>query len=204
MTGLTAAQLADQLSVSRARVSQWVSEGKLDGCYIGDGRARRFDPDSVATRLNRTLSPGQMLGNGAKTKTALRQMDATPAAPPSREPSNVLDANDLDRYELAKIQSAEEDARRKRRDNQRDEGQWVLAAEVQRQTARAIAQEVARFELVIRDGSRAVADKFGMDYRAVRAAMMEIWRTHRASRVAALTDQAESARLTETESSEQV
>lgn len=57
---------------------------------------------------------------------------------------------------------------------------------------------------MIRDGARAVADRFGMDYRAVRAAMMEIWRTHRASRVAALTDQAESARLTETESSEQV
>ena len=57
MVGLNTTELAARLAVSKARVSQYVSEGKLDGCYVGEGRARRFDLDKVATALGRRLHP---------------------------------------------------------------------------------------------------------------------------------------------------
>lgn len=202
MTSLTATEIADRFQVSRARVSQWVSEGKLDGCFTGEGRARRFDPDAVADRLQRALDPGQMLGNGASTRRAIRAEAAGTKTATGRT-DGPLAAADPDRYELARIQNAEEDARRKRRDNERDEGRWVLAAEVQRTTARMIGQEVAQFETVLREGARAVADRFGIDYREARAVLMDIWREHRVQRVAALTDATSSATMTAEEQAAQ-
>ncbi|GGE26668.1 hypothetical protein SAMN05421774_11244 [Gemmobacter megaterium] len=208
MPELNATELAARLDVSKARISQYVSEGKLEGCFSGDGRARRFDLDKVAAALGKGLHPGQMLGNGAATKRAIRELDgdAPPTVPTTKAPRSgaPLDAKDPDRYELARIQNAEEDARRKRRDNQRDEGRWVLADEVQRQTARAMTQEVAQFEAVLRDAARAVADRFGLDYREVRKVLIDEWRKHRGQRSAQLVADAEVAPMTEAETAAQV
>ncbi|WP_323041136.1 hypothetical protein [Gemmobacter sp.] len=211
---INATELAAQLGLSKARVSQYVSQGVLDGCFEGDGRSRRFDPDRVKAALKRNLDPGQMLGNGSKTRAALkaepRPMSAIAAAiseprtPVSTYTDGALSASDLDRYELARIQSAEEDARKKRRENEREEGRWVLADEVQRQTARAIAQEVAQFETVIRDAARAAADHFGLDFREVRKVLMDQWRSHRGIRASDLETAADQANMTETEKAEQV
>jgi hypothetical protein len=190
---VNATELAQHLNVSKARVSQYVSSGVLDGCFQGDGRNRRFDLTAVQHALKKGLHPGQMLGNGADTRQALKTLAAAPPPAPSPKTDRALEPNDLDRYELAKIQSAEEDARRKRRDNQRDEGRWVLAEEVQRQTARLLAQEVAQFEVALRDAARAIADRLGVDARAARAVLMDVWRSHRGQRAAQLSGAAASA-----------
>ena len=198
---LNATQLADRLGVSKARVSQWVSEGKLAGCFQGDGRARRFDPTMVQKALSRGLDPGQMMGNGAATRKNLRDVDGDDAGPrPALKSGAALAPNDPDRYELARILSAEEDARRKRRDNERDEGRWVLAEEVERHTARALAREIGQFEVVLRDGARAVADILGVDFREVRKVLMDQWRTHRASRRDALSVEALAGTMSDVES----
>lgn len=209
MPELNATELAARLDVSKARISQYVSEGKLDGCFSGDGRSRRFDLDKVQAALGKALHPGQMLGNGAATRRALRDLvddDAAPMPAPPKPPKSgsALDPRDPDRYELARILNAEEDARRKRRDNERDEGRWVMAEEVQRQTARAMAQEVAQFETVLRDAARAVADRFGLDFREVRKVLMDQWRDHRGSRSALLVEGADAAAMTDTEKAAQV
>lgn len=195
---MNATQLADHLGVSKARISQYVAQGLLADCFEGEGRSRRFDPDRVRLALQRRLDPGQLLGNGAKTRQVLRQAVSDPAPPAPRPPraETVLTAADPDRYELARIQSAEEDARRKRRDNERDEGRWLLADEVQRQSARALTQEIAQFESALREMARAVADRMGLDYREVRAVMMTQWRAHRSTRAAELEQAAEGAGLT--------
>ncbi|SDX81531.1 hypothetical protein [Roseicitreum antarcticum] len=198
MGNLTASDIANHFDVSRARVSQWVSEGKLDGCYQGEGRSRRFDAAAVATALGKTLDPGQLMGNGAQTRRQIRSQGSD-APTPAPKKDALLAASDPDRYELARIQNAEEDARRKRRDNQRDEGRWVLAEEVQRQSAKALAQEIAQFETVLRDGARAVADRFGVDYREARALLMDLWRTHRVIRTDRLTEQVASVDMSAAE-----
>lgn len=206
MASLTATELATQLGLSKPRISQYVSEGKLAGCFVGDGRARRFDLGKVTAALGRGLDRGQMLGNGAATRKTLQAITGgEPAPKPAPLPSgSMLPPNDPDRYELARILNAEEDARRKRRDNERDEGRWVLADEVQRQTTRAMAQEIAQFESALREMARMVADRYGLDYREVRSTMMEQWRAHRGKRAEALSQEAEGAQMTPVEIEAQI
>lgn len=210
MTMLSSTELASTLSVSKARVSQYVSEGKLSGCYTGEGRARRFDLSKVTQALGRQLHPGQMLGNGADTRKALIALkpgrvdqedddDAIKTGSPLKTPpprdSGQLAGTDPDRYELARTQKAEEEARRLRRMNAEAEGTYVLAAEVERQVARVTAQEIAEFEAVLRDGARKVADKLGVDFKMVRQVLMEQWRGHRATRTDVLRVEAAAAEL---------
>lgn len=221
MALLNTTQLAQALSVSKGRVSQYVSEGKLKGCYTGDGLQRRFDLDKVAAALGRTLHPGQMLGNGAQTRQALRGLqieqprppiedddedDAPPrrpASPPQRE-SGELGARDPDRYELARTQKAEEEARRLRRMNAEAEGTFVLASAVERQVAQLMAQELAEVETVMRDAARRIADKLGVEFKAARQILMDQWREHRAKRTEALTVQAAQARLAPDEAEQDI
>ncbi|MDS9467340.1 hypothetical protein RGQ15_07100 [Paracoccus sp. MBLB3053] len=201
MTGLNTTELAARLAVSKARISQYVSEGKLDGCFSGDGRGRRFDLDKVANALGRRLHPGQMLGNGAGTREALRDLSGTDAPTP-RLPlrsDSELPPSDAARYEMARTLKAEEEARRLRRQNMAEEGTWVLAEEVQRITARAMGQEIAQFETVIRESARAVADQFGLDFRSVRKVLMDEWRRYRDGRAKAMGDLAGQAAMTEDE-----
>ncbi|WP_225029439.1 hypothetical protein [Xinfangfangia pollutisoli] len=205
MEGLTTTQLAERLAVSKARISQYVAEGKLAGCFTGAGRARRFDLARVAAALGRRLDLGQMAGNGLATRRALRDLaEGGPAAMPAPMPApmregGVLPLRDPDRLELATIQIKEEEARRRRRDNERDEGRWVLADEAQRQAARALAREIGQFEAVIREGARAVADRFGVEVREVRQVMLEEWRRHRARRRDQLRAEAGAADLSASE-----
>jgi hypothetical protein len=205
---LSATDLAGELGVSKARVSQYVSEGKLDGCFSGEGRDRRFDLSKVAARLNRTLHPGQLLGNGASTKQALRQIaaGADEEAPVRRAPRDggVLPEADPDRYELARIQKVEEEARRLRRMNAEAEGSYVLAAQAQLETTRLVAQEIAEFETVLREGARKIADELHVDFKAARQILMRYWREHRAARTNALQAQAGSAALSDAERVEDI
>jgi len=205
MRQLTTTELAQHLTVTKGRVSQWVSEGKLAGCYTGDGRARRFDLEKCAAALGRGLDKGQMLGNGSQTRKAIRQIRAeaelpiVPASPERVRRDGRLDDADPDRLELAKIATAEENLRRIRRDNELAEGHYVLADEAQRQMTRLIAQEIAEIETVLRDAARAVADKLGVDFKVVRQQLVATWREHRAGRVAVLADVAGQADMTEAE-----
>ncbi|WP_190305658.1 hypothetical protein [Roseicitreum antarcticum] len=70
---------------------------------------------------------------------------------------------------------------------------------MQRQSAKALAQEIAQFETVLRDGARAVADRFGVDYREARALLMDLWRTHRVIRTDRLTEQVASVDMSAAE-----
>lgn len=201
---IRAAEVARQFGVTRGRVSQWVSEGKLDGCFQGGGTARRFDLAKCAAALGKKLEPGQMMGNGAETRKRISSLlnlqpadndgddaaaDPVPTARPSQSRgsgASELGREDPDRYELARIQKAEEEARRLRRQNAQEEGTFVLASEVARDVARRMAQEIAEVDTVLREAARRIADRMGVDYKAVRLVLMETWREHRATRSEAL------------------
>lgn len=212
MTQINASSLAAALQVSPGRVSQYVSEGKLDGCYSGAGRARRFDLAKCVEALGRKLDRGQMMGNGADTRRALDAVNASQAEPkkapaPTKElPSGASELlpKDPDRYELARTQKAEEEARRLRRLNAEAEGTFVLASEVERQVAKVMAQEIAEVESVLREAARKVADSLGVDYKSVRQLLTETWRAHRSGRSEVLADVAAQARKTEDESAEDI
>lgn len=210
MTLINATALASALQVSPGRVSQYVSEGKLDGCYSGSGRARRFDLGKCVDALGKRLDRGQMMGNGAETRRAIDavksgQADIPSAAPRSPQSgATELPHKDPDRYELARTQKAEEEARRLRRQNAEAEGTFVLASEVERQVAKVVAQEIAEVESVLREGARKVADNLGVDYKAVRQLLTETWRAHRSGRAEALAEDASLALKTDAEIAEDI
>ncbi|MBT9386973.1 hypothetical protein KM176_24245 [Pseudooceanicola sp. CBS1P-1] len=197
---VTAAELAERMEVSRPRVTQWVQSGVLDGCFTGEGRGRRFDLGRAMAALGRNLDPAQMLGNGARTRRVLRAGESTPADLP--KPERGLPAKEPDRYELARILNAEEDLRRKRRDNEREEGRWILAEAAERSASALVAREIGQFEAALRDGARKIADTENLDYRSVRAVLLGVWRDHRAARARALARAAELAELSDAEREE--
>jgi hypothetical protein len=206
MQTLNATELAATLNLSKGRISQLVSDGRLDGCYTGDGRARRFDPTLVAQKLRGGLDQGQMLGNGAETSKAISAVlagEAQDAPPPktvsSRASDGALPDDDNDGYRMARQAKLSEEVRRIRRQNELDEGTMVLASEVERQVAKVLRQEIAQVEEALRTGARAVADQFGVDFRAVRQVLMTVWRAQRQDRSGVLDEQAEAADMTEAE-----
>lgn len=207
MTDLSATDLAKELGVSKGRVSQYVAAGQLDGCFNGSGRQRRFDLGRVAKALGRNLDRGQMLGNGSDTKKALGRIEEDPMSasdvPVPQHPAGATKIKDTDQsaYDMAKTQSAIEDARRKRRDNRMAEGQYVLADEVARQVTKAIGQEIREFESVLRDGARRIADDLGIDFLKARQLLVETFRAHRSTRAALLADTSKDMPMTDAERS---
>jgi hypothetical protein len=205
MHTLNATELAATLNLSKGRISQLVSDGRLDGCYIGDGRARRFDPDLVARRLKGALDQGQMLGNGASTGRAIASVlaESSAEAPIDRSASGASDGrlsdDDTDGYRMARQAKLAEEVRRIRRQNELDEGTMVLVSEVERQVARVLRQEIAEVEEALRTGARAVADKLGVDFRAVRQILLDVWRKQRHDRSLVLSEQASGAVMTQAE-----
>jgi len=204
---LTATELSAHLGVSKARVSQYVSEGKLVGCFKGDGRARRFDLAKCAEALGKRLDKSQMLGNGAQTRVALATIggDTTPAgdegpAPARRQKTDGrLTSGDQDEYTLTTLAIRQEELRKKRRENALDEGRFILASEAEREITRLIGQEVSGFETVIRDGARAIADQLGVDFKSARKILIDIWRAHRGTRAGELSVHSGAATLSEAE-----
>lgn len=206
MQTLNATELAATLNLSKGRISQMVSEGRLDGCYSGEGRGRRFDPQLVAQKLKGSLDQGQMLGNGAATSKAIASVLAGDASevpqakvPASKPSDGALADDDSDGYRMARQAKLAEEVRRIRRQNEMDEGTMVLVSEVERQVARVLRQEIAQVEEALRTGARAVADKLGVDFRAVRQILLEVWRAQRQDRSEGLDAQAATAEMTEAE-----
>jgi hypothetical protein len=217
MNTVNATELARQLNVSKARVSQYVAEGKLDGCFTGEKGARRFDLTAVLQRLNRTLDAGQMLGNGATTKKAIRALmvegvdldgdDAPAAAVPKSvvaKTDGSLPEGGTDHYEMARTLKVQQEARRLLMENELRNGTLVVASEAARQAQRMLGQEIAQFEQFLREAARQQADKLGHDYKALRQVLMQAWRSHRAARTEQLQAEAEVASLTEAETEAQI
>lgn len=212
MQTVTATQLALHLGLSKARVSQYVAEGKLEGCFAGEGRARRFDLAAVAQKLNRTLDAGQMLGNGSDTKRTLKTIMLGAAegetgilSRPTPAPRDIvgrgrdegeLPETDPDRYEMARTLKVEQEARRLLKQNELEEGTLVLASEAARETAKRLGQEIAEFEQFLREAARRQADEMGIDYKSARQVLMQAWRAHRAARSAKLGEDAAAATMT--------
>ncbi|TPE47238.1 hypothetical protein [Amaricoccus solimangrovi] len=208
MTGLNTTELARAFGVSKARISQLVSEGKLDGCYHGERRQRRFDPVACAEALGRRIDPGQRLGNGAGTqRAAARIMAGSPVGTDEQAPRSVAPALPVagpteTPYEAARTLKAQEDARRARRQNLEEERAFVLASEVERQAQRQMARELGEVLAFLRGLARSVADAHQLDARVVRKLILDEWRRHRGDRADAAELVERDALLSDAESEE--
>jgi hypothetical protein len=194
-------ELARLLGVTKGRVSQLAAAGKLEGCYTGDRRDRRYDPDKVAQALRVRLDPGQRLGNGARTQVAIGDILARGVESPSPPPPSdgALPDGDRDSYELHRKAKLTEEVRRLRRQNALEEGTLILASEVERHVTKLLRQELAQIEDMLRTAARSVADRLGVDFRQTRQILIDTWRTQRHGRAEVLAEQADGADLSEEE-----
>ena len=106
----------------------------------------------------------------------------------------------MSRYELARTLNAEEAARKSRRENLLAEGSLVLAESAGREAARALSRELAQVEDLLRRGARVIADDLGVDFKAARKILLDLWRDHRTLRAEALGQKAAEADLDDSES----
>lgn len=188
----TTGDLARRLSVTPGRISQLVRDGSLSECYSGDGRARRFDPRLVAERLNRVLDPGQSLGNGADASRARQKILADGGergiAGGQLIGDSALPEDDPDGYQLARTEKVQAEARRLKRQLALEEGTAVLREKVEAEIVRAMQSELANLETALRDTSRVIADRFGVDAAEVRAVLRDELRDYRRRRVGELSE----------------
>jgi excisionase family DNA binding protein len=198
MTELNTTELAVRLGVSKGRVSQWVSEGKLRGCFTGDGRNRRFNLEAVGVALGKTIDIAQGLGNGRKTLQAISAEEIAADELTGDELDGLTNAQKA-RYDAARTMLVEERARAARYDNSQREGTLLLAAEVERQVIAQIGQEMAAFESYIRAAAKVVADANNLSPRAVRQQLLQVWRQHRGERATGAEARAAKAKATTAE-----
>lgn len=196
-----ASEVARELQVSRARVSQLTADGTLEGCFVGQGHGRRYSLTMVADRLNNTLDPGQALGNGAARAAAADALVGSVVPKDGAVPKPQPPAVDTDalRYQRARAISAEETAKDLQRKNALAEGTFLLAAEVESQVAQQIGQEIAKFEGVFADAARLVADELNVPKGEVLKLLRNAWRKHREGRMTAKADDAVDTSLSEAE-----
>lgn len=187
----TRSELAGALGLSRPRISQLVGAGTLNGCFQGDGRARRFDLRAVAERLSRELHPGQRLGNGSRSDQAGRAILDSESCDQPRRPLQQDDEmptteDDPARYRVARIQKLESEARRLQRQEALDSGTAVLRSSVETEMARVVQSEMAALDAAIREMATTIAAQLHVDAAAVRAILREELRAYRQRRAGEL------------------
>jgi DNA-binding transcriptional regulator YdaS (Cro superfamily) len=66
---MSKAEFAECIGVSPARVSQYITAGKISGdALVGSGRAARIRFEIAVAQLRERLDPSQMAGNGRNTR----------------------------------------------------------------------------------------------------------------------------------------
>lgn len=119
---VSAAELARLLGVTSPRVSQYVKEGKLDGCFSGEGRARRFEFEACVLALRARLDPDQFLANGSRTLARIDLLAGKTGLP---VPAVDQTHNAFQHLEDLRQQKVIEDLRSRQIQNQREQNRYV-------------------------------------------------------------------------------
>jgi hypothetical protein len=181
-------EFARRRNVTAARVSQWLSEGKIFGAAIvGEGRLAQIDEVVACQQLGERLDTDQRHANGLATNLTpvvgeqLPPSASAPAAPTAASPPSPLD-NPLERQLLEhKVIKAERDNREAARDEALANGDLVDTASARRATAKEIAQVIARVEGALPEISSELAAQFKLPQRDVLHAMRGAWRKVRSA-----------------------
>lgn len=165
-------EFARDMAVSAARVSQWLSEGKITGEAIeGEGRGARIRPDIARRQLRERLHVDQRLGlNGLSTRLGAERGEPEPA---EDSVEAKIKAEKLFQVQLQTERLLEE--RRLAR------GHYVRAAEAREEMTRLAAKLLAGFEGLIPSFAAAVAEKLGAPNRDILHALREAFRAERAA-----------------------
>lgn len=161
---------AKMCGVSAARVSQWISEGKISGsALVGDGRGARINVGEAIAQLKLRLDVSQRFGlNGITTR-----LDAPDEHRGADTGAAQVSSVDM-QIKALKLRQAELSTRREEENDRLARGVFVLAS-----AGAAASDRVYTMLLEAIDGSWAeIADAFAAKYRIPSSEALDILRAH--------------------------
>lgn len=190
---VTKSQLAQILEVSPGRVSQYIKEGKLNGCLVGEGRSAKIDVAKAMVALNQKIDPGQRLGNGLNTKIEVPASGTTVVPDSAQEPANAAPTGPTieDRLKHEKLMTAQRANRRQAEDDALRRGQLVPAADARRELQANSTRMMQTFEGMISDMATELSAKFSLPQRDILHAMKQSFTAQRRRAAARAQEQAD-------------
>lgn len=177
---VTKGEFARLRGVSQGRVSQWLSEGKIDAtALVGEGRSARINVEVATAQLRARLDPTQLTGlNASGTDLSSR----APAPPPSLPlPVVTLPTSNgtLEQIQSEKLTQAKIATRKALDDEKARLGVYVLAADARGEMGRIAAQMLKSFEGALADFAAALSAKFELPNRDILHLLREEFRRNR-------------------------
>lgn len=157
-------EFAALIGVSAARVSQYISEGKIGpDALVGKGRGARILVDVARRQIGARRDPSQSLGNGLMTRL---EEPAAPPMSPVGEPPLRVDSLD-EQFKREKLRGAQIANRKAAEEEESRKGRFTETADVRREMGRLAASMVQAFDGSLAEMAADVAGQFGMPARDV-------------------------------------
>ena len=156
MSAIRKGQFAELCGVSAARVSQWISEGKIDGAAIvGEGRMAMIDPDRARAQLRTRLAINERFGeNGLSTKLG-----------PDSDDEDEGDGSVEARIKAQKLRHAQLLTSRLEEEDRRRRGVYIEAAGARGEMSRLASDLLSAVEGALPDLASDLSAKFEISAR---------------------------------------
>ena len=167
---MTKGDFAKHIGVSAARVSQYLTEGKIGSdALVGEGRSARIRVAVALGQIRERRDVSQALGNGLFTRLdgpAAPASAPVESAAPAPRPDSIeeqIKREKLRASQMANRKAAEEEEERK--------GRYTETVAVRAQMARLAASMMQTMEAGLSDMATALAGQFGLPQRDVEHAL---------------------------------
>jgi hypothetical protein len=191
-------KFAELLGVSAARVSQYLSEGKIKADALeGEGRNAKIRVELAKAQLRGELDIGQRFGNGIGTRldpvlpltpAPIDQPAAPMAALPAAPTPDPIEAA----LKRAKLEQAERANREAAMKEAAATGRYVPADDMRRELGRALREQVIIFEGMLTEFANAIASRCQIPQRDVLHVLRNEFRAGRERAAARSRSDAES------------
>lgn len=165
-TLMTSADFARAVGVTRGRVSQWKSEGKIsEAALVQDGERVMIDAERACQDLGRTLDLSQMTGNGLRTR-----LDIDPPAGAESErpaPAESAEQRLADRFQAEKLREIEFRNRAAAKREAEEAGLYVRATHHRQAVAKVTTLILRELETAVPEMASALAGRFELQIKDV-------------------------------------
>ncbi|MBR1150103.1 hypothetical protein [Bradyrhizobium sp. JYMT SZCCT0428] len=164
-------------NVSAARVSQWISGGKINGAaLVGEGRNAQIDVTIADQQLRERLDIGQRVGNGLATRLG-DTPEASPEMPlavaPPAAPAAAAPATDKfeEAFKRERLEALQRENRKRAEEEAARAGRYVDAQAASAQMAKIAGKTMTMIDGSLPEIASALAAKFSLPQRDVLHAL---------------------------------
>lgn len=189
------AQYARLKNVSAARVSQWISEGKIEpDALIGAGRHAKIDPRKADAYLRKNLNIDQVHGNGLSTRqvaVVAEPLAQTEADPPLAPSAPVVAADPIEeKIKRERLEGLQRENRKRAEDEAARAGLYTRTEITVEQMGRIASTTLTVIEGGLSEIASVLASKFQIPQRDALHVLRSEFRTIRTRAVGVFKQQA--------------